>query len=307
MNPNQQLHDLGQSLWLDNITRTPLDDGTPRRYVKEPAVTGLTSNPSIFEKAIVDSDAYDTAIARSSTNDTEALFFELPLSALTRADLAAIEESTFAGVPVNVTLLFSAGQTLAAAEAWMRGVERRIKAGRNPPVTSVLSLFVSRWDVAVQDKVTDDLRDRLGIAVARRTYRDYLAQCRTPRWQELTERGVMPQRLLWASTGTKDPNAPDTLYVEALAAPDTINTLPEATLKSFADHGHLGGNMPCDGGDAEVTLARFKSAGIDIDALAEQLQREGAAQFSRSWRQLIAGIEAKRKQAADAEHIGTGR
>ena len=365
MNPTQQLHDLGQSLWLDNITRTLLDDGTLQRYVEELAVTGLTSNPSIFEKAIVDSDAYDTDIARSSTNDTEALFFELALSDLTRAadlfapihkrtggvdgwvslevspvladdaagtidaaaalhqraerdnlfikipgtraGLAAIEESTFAGVPVNVTLLFSAGQTLAAAEAWMRGVERRIKAGRNPPVTSVLSLFVSRWDVAVQDKVTDDLRDRLGIAVARRTYRDYLAQCRTPRWQELTERGVMPQRLLWASTGTKDPNAPDTLYVEALAAPDTINTLPEATLKSFADHGHLGGNMPCDGGDAEVTLARFKSAGIDIDALAEQLQREGAAQFSRSWRQLIAGIEAKRKQAADAEHIGTGR
>ncbi|MFZ0488137.1 MAG: transaldolase family protein, partial [Arenicellales bacterium] len=286
MNPNQQLHDLGQSLWLDNITRTLLDDGTLQRYVKELAVTGLTSNPSIFEKAIVDSDAYDTAIARSSTSDTEALFFELALSDLTRAadlfapihkrtggadgwvslevspvladdagstidaaaalhqraerdnlfikipgtraGLTAIEESIFAGVPVNVTLLFSAGQTLAAAQAWMRGIERRIKAGRNPPVTSVLSLFVSRWDAAVQDKVTDDLRDRLGIAVARRTYRDYLALCQTPRWQELTERGVMPQRLLWASTGTKDPNAPDTLYVEALAAPDTINTLPEA-------------------------------------------------------------------------------
>jgi hypothetical protein len=188
MNPNQQLHDLGQSLWLDNITRTPLDDGTPRRYVKEPAVTGLTSNPSIFEKAIVDSDAYDTAIARSSTNDTEALFFELPLSALTRADLAAIEESTFAGVPVNVTLLFSAGQTLAAVQAWARDIERRIKAGRNPPATSVSPLFVSRWDLAVRDKITDDLRDLLGIAVAQRTYRDYLAPCQTPRWQALTGR-----------------------------------------------------------------------------------------------------------------------
>ncbi|MGA8259044.1 MAG: transaldolase [Arenicellales bacterium] len=365
MNPNQQLHDLGQSLWLDNITRTLLDDGTLQRYVEELAVTGLTSNPTIFEKAIVGSDAYDTAIARSSTTDTQALFFELALSDLTRAadlfapihrrtggadgwvslevspmlaedaagtidaaaalhqragrenlfikipgtgaGLAAIEESTFAGVPVNVTLLFSAGQTLAAAEAWVRGIERRIKAGRNPPVTSVLSLFVSRWDVAVQDKVTDDLRDRLGIAVARRTYRDYLALCRTPRWQELSERGVRPQRLLWASTGTKDPNAPDTLYVEALAAPNTINTLPEATLKAFADHGHLGGSMPYDGGDAEVTLARFKSAGIDIDALADQLQREGTVQFSTSWCQLLAGIEAKRKRVAGAERMGTGR
>jgi transaldolase len=364
MNPNQELHALGQSLWLDNITRSLLDDGTLKRYIDELAVTGLTSNPSIFEKAINDSDAYDEAIRASDAASTEALFFDLAIADLrraadlfapvhaatggvdgwvslevsplladeadatiaaavelhkraardnlfikipgTRAGLAAIEEAIFAGVPINVTLLFSPAQTLAAADAWARGIERRLAAGLAPQVTSVLSLFVSRWDVAVHDQVPEDLRNRLGIAVAQRTYRDYLAFLASSRVRKLAQAGVKPQRLLWASTGTKDPKASDTLYVEALAAPDTINTLPEKTLNAFADHGKVGAALPANGGDCEAVLASHAAAGIDVDALAERLQREGADAFDKSWRELLTGIEHERSRL-DSARAGAAR
>lgn len=354
MKATRQLRELGQSLWLDNITRTLLDDGTIERYIDELDVTGLTSNPSIFNKAITGSEAYDAAIRASDADDAEALFFELALDDLRRAaDLfadahaashgvdgwaslevsplladdadgttaqatrlhaaaardnlfikipgtaagcQAIEESVFAGVPINVTLLFDRDQTLAAAEAWARGIERRIEAGRDPQVTSVLSLFVSRWDTAVADQVPDELRDRLGIAVALQTYAAYLELCASPRWQKLAEHGAKPQRLLWASTSSKNPAARDTLYVEALAAPDTINTLPDKTLQALADHGEIGDAMATAGGDAEATLAAFAAAGVDTTALAAQLQHDGAESFSKAWHDLLEAIEAERQR-----------
>ena len=354
MTPNQKLHQLGQSLWLDNITRSLLDDGSIKNYIDTLEVTGLTSNPSIFKKAIVGSDAYDEAIAASRADSDEDLFFELAINDLKRAahlfadvhektggvdgwvslevsplladdtdattaaardlharadcdnlfikipgtpaGLGAIEESIFAGVPINVTLLFSREQTLAAAEAWIRGIERRLKAGLDPHVTSVLSMFVSRWDVAVADKVDDALHDKLGIAIAQRTYAAYGELCRSPRWQKLADHGIKSQRLLWASTSVKDPDARDTLYIEALAAPDTINTLPDETLKAFADHGKLHGPMAQDGGSAETTLKSFEEAGIDLDALAEQLQREGAEKFSDAWHALLNDLRKVRQR-----------
>ena len=306
MKATQTLHDLGQSLWLDNITRDLLDRGTLRSYIGELSVTGLTSNPTIFDHAIRKGDAYDDAIHRKTDEGKagEPLFLELALEDLTRAadlfrpihdatagvdgwvslevspllvddaggtirevarlhgrarrsnlfikipgtgsGLKAIEESIFAGVPVNVTLLFSREQYVAAAEAYMRGIERRIAGGLDPKVSSVASLFVSRWDVAVKDKVAGELRNRLGIAIARRTYKAYRELLASPRWQKLAGAGARPQRLLWASTGTKDPGAPDTLYVEALAAPDTINTIPDKTLLAFADHGTLDDRLEPD-------------------------------------------------------------
>lgn len=354
MNATQQLHALGQSLWLDNITHALLTSGTLDRYVRELAVTGLTSNPTIFDHAIKDGEFYDDAIRRRSLAgmSDEALFFELATEDLvqaadlfrpihdatggvdgwvslevsplladdtagsikaaaelharaerpnffikipgTRAGIPAIEESILAGVPVNVTLLFSREHYVAAAEAYMRGIERRLAAGRDPRVASVASVFVSRWDVAVKDKVPDALRNRLGIAVAMRTYKTYRELLGSPRWQKLAARGALPQRLLWGSTGTKDPTAPDGLYVEALAAPDTINTMPEKTLLAFADHGEVKGAMPIDGGDAEAVLTDSAAAGVDDDALAADLQREGTAAFARSWNELMLGIASKR-------------
>ncbi len=351
MNATQALHDLGQSLWLDNITRVILDDGTLASHVKEYSLTGLTSNPTIFDKAIGGTDAYDDAIrAKSGEGKSgEDLFVELALEDLRRAaalfeptfdstggadgwvsmevspllasdtaatidaaasihkqadcenlfvkipgtpeGVPAIEESIFAGVPINVTLLFSREQYQAAAEAYMRGIERRLEAGLDPKVASVASLFVSRWDVAVKDKVPAELRNRLGIAVAGRAYRAYLDLLESPRWKKLADAGAMVQRLLWASTGTKDPNASDTLYPTALAAPDTINTMPGKTLAALADHGKLDGVMATDGREAERTLARFTEAGIDIDALAQQLQVEGAAAFVKSWKDLLQHID----------------
>ncbi|CAN5209017.1 hypothetical protein BH09GEM1_BH09GEM1_47500 [soil metagenome] len=350
----RQLHDLGQSIWLDNITRGILDDGTLERYIREWSVTGLTSNPSIFDHAFKSGDAYDAAIRRESAagKSGESLFFDLAIEDLQRAaDLfrpvhdrtnsvdgwvslevspllaydtagtinaaaelhgraqrpnlfikipgtaegtAAIEASIFAGVPVNVTLLFSADQYVAAANAYMRGIERRIADGRDPCIGSVASIFVSRWDVAVKDKVPPALRNRLGIAIAKRTYREYRAVLASPRWRALEAAGAQPQRLLWASTSTKDPNAPDTLYVEALAAPDTINTMPETTLTAFADHGHLSGVLPDDGGDAEDVLAEFTRAGVNDANLAAQLQKEGADSFDASWKDLLGGLAKKR-------------
>ena len=358
MNRTRLLRDLGQSLWLDNITRELLDTGTLRRYVDEYCVTGLTSNPTIFEHAIGNTGAYDTSIRSMAAagKSGEALFIELALEDLRRAadlfrpafdasggvdgwvsmevsplladdtagsiaaaarihrqagrpnlyvkipgtpaGVPAIEESIYAGVPINVTLLFSREQYLAAAEAYLRGIERRIAAGRSPRVASVASLFVSRWDRAAGDAVPAELRNRLGLAIAGRTYRAYRELLASGRWRKLAAAGARPQRLLWASTGTKDPKAPQTLYVEALAAPDTIDTIPEKTLHAFAEHGKLQGAMPQDGGDAEAVLARFAQAGVDVDALALRLQREGARAFVKSWRALMERIDAKSEALA---------
>ncbi len=353
MKATQAVHDLGQSLWLDNITRNLLNTGTLRRYIDNLSVTGLTSNPTIFDHAIKNSSDYDAAI-RGKLKDgksAEDLFFELALDDLTRAadlfrpihertggvdgwvslevspllahdtrttiaeakelhtragrpnllikipgtkeGLPAIEEAIFAGVPVNVTLLFSGDQYLAAAEAFLRGIERRIDAGLNPAVGSVASVFISRWDVAVTGKVPDALRDQLGIAVAKRTYKAYCALLNSPRWLRVYNAGARPQRLLWASTGTKDPKASDILYVKALAAPFTVNTMPEGTLKALADHGEVGAMLPADGGDSEQVLARFAQAGIDVEALSAQLQDEGAKSFVKSWNDLMEVIASK--------------
>ena len=353
MNPTQRLHDAGQSLWLDQITRGLLAGGTLARYVQELSVTGLTSNPTIFDHAIANSEDYDAAVRAQTAAGTagETLFFELALDDLrhaadlfrpvheatnrvdgwvslevsptlaydtastlaaakalyaagdrsnlfikipgTREGLPAIEEAIFAGVPINVTLLFSREQYLAAAEAYIRVIERRVAAGLNPHVGSVASLFVSRWDVAVAGKVPPALDGQLGIAIAKRTYRAYRDLLTCDRWLRLLNFGARSQRLLWASTGTKDPKAPDVLYVESLAAPHTVNTMPEKTLLALADHGEIGPMLPPDGGDAEEVLARFTQAGVDLDALAAELQREGAAAFVKSWEDLLRCIEHK--------------
>lgn len=354
MNANlQRLRAMGQSLWLDNITRGMLDDGTLARWIGEYGLTGLTSNPTIFDEAIGGSDAYDAGIrdkARAGLAG-EALFTELALEDLRRAaalfapaheasggvdgwvsmelsplladdaagsveaaqrihaqaacrnlfvkipgtpaGVEAIEEAIFRGVPINVTLLFSTAQYRAAAEAYQRGIERRIAAGLDPVVASVASVFVSRWDKAIAGTAPEDLRNGLGIAVAMRCYREYRALLASPRWRALEAAGARPQRLLWASTSTKDPSAPDTLYAEALAAPDTIDTMPAKTLQAFADHGRVGAPMAADGGDAELRLRRYAEAGIDVDALASRLQEEGAAAFVKSWRQLMQRIADK--------------
>jgi transaldolase len=348
MKATAKLHELGQSLWLDNITREMLDSGQLQRYIDEYSVTGLTSNPSIFDKAI-GSGAYDDAIHRKAADDPEALFFELAIEDLQRAadlfapihagtdgvdgwvslevspllaydsdstiraakalhqrahrenlfikipgteqGLAAIEESIFAGVPINVTLLFSGEHYSAAADAYLRGIERRIEAGLDPAVGSVASVFMSRWDAAVLDRAPEHLRDRLAIAVGLKTYRAYRELIDSDRWQRLAGRGARMQRLLWASTSTKDPKAPDTLYVHGLGAPFTINTMPEATLLAFYDHGEVGEPMPADGGDCDATLAEFAAAGIDVDELAAKLQADGAKSFVDAWNDLMARIE----------------
>jgi transaldolase len=357
MNRTQRLHDLGQSLWLDNITREMLQDGTLRNYIKELSITGLTSNPSIFDQAIK-SGAYDDSIhAKTPAGlSSEELFFQLAGEDLTQAadlfrpihgatnhldgwvslevspllahdtkrtleqvkslhrqlerpnifikipgtpeGLPAIEEATYSGIPINVTLLFSREQYLAAAAAYQRGIERRIAVGLDPDVVSVASVFISRWDKAVQDRVPAQLRSRLGIAIAGRTYRAYRELLDSRHSQSLASAGARHQRLLWASTGTKDPQASDVLYVEALAAPDTINTMPDATLLAFADHGEIRGVMAEDGGDAEAVLAEFEHAGIDVAALAGQLQREGAEAFVKSWNELLERIAAKSEALA---------
>jgi transaldolase len=354
MKPTKTLHDLGQSLWLDNITRELLNSGTLKRYIDDLSVTGLTSNPTIFDNAIKNSAMYDEDISRSgsSAKTGEELFFPLALADLTRAadlfqpvfartdgvdgwvslevspllahdtnstlaaaldlhkragksnlfikipgtaeGLPAIEAAIFAGVPVNVTLLFSREQYVAAADAYLRGVERRIAAGLNPAVASVASLFVSRWDVAVAGKVPAELTNRLGIAIAHRAYKAYLELLESPRFQRAANSGARAQRLLWASTGTKDPKASDDLYVKALVAPFTVNTMPEGTLKAFADHGEVGQALVPDGGDCETVLASFTKAGIDIAALAARLQDEGAASFVKSWHDLMERIDSKR-------------
>ena len=360
MKATQLLHNLGQSLWLDNITRDLLNTGTLKRYIDEFSVTGLTSNPTIFDHAIKNSTAYDAAIRKKldEGKSGEELFFELALEDLTRAadlfrpiydrtngvdgwvslevspllahdtastvaaakslharagrpnlfikipgtkeGLPAIEEAIFAGVPINVTLLFSHEHYVAAAEAFLRGIERRIDDGLQADVGSVASLFVSRWDAAVSGKTPAVLNNQLGIAIAKRTYKAYRELLGSPRWQRIYNAGARPQRLLWASTGTKDPKASDVLYVKALAAPFTVNTMPEGTLKALADHGELSEIMSNDGGDCEAALAQFAKAGIDIDALAAKLQDEGAKSFVTSWNELMGVIASKSAKLAKA-------
>jgi transaldolase len=358
--PAHALHNLGQSIWIDNITRDLLDSGTLKRYIDEWSVTGLTSNPTIFDHAMRNSSAYDSGLREKlrQGKSGEDLFFEIALEDITRAaalfrpvhdrtngvdgwvslevspllahdtarslavarslharagqpnllikipgtkeGLPAIEEAIFAGIPVNVTLLFSREQYLAAADAFLRGVERRIDRGLDPDVGSVASIFISRWDVAVADKAPESLRDKLGIAIAKRAYKAYLELLASSRWQRALNFGARPQRLLWASTGTKDPKASDLLYVEALAAPFTVNTMPDSTLKALADHGRIGAAMPVDGGDCEAVLAQFAEAGIDIDALAAQLQDDGAKSFVKSWNELLAAIDTRSAALTEA-------
>ena len=353
MKATQQLHNLGQSLWLDNITRDLLNNGTLERYIAELAITGLTSNPTIFDHAIKNSSSYDRAIRdyASKGKSGEELFFELALEDLTRAadlfrpvhdrtngldgwvslevspllahntastlaeakqlfsranrpnllikipgtkeGLPAIEEAIFAGIPVNVTLLFSPEQYRAVAEAYMRGIERRIDAGLNPKVGSVASVFVSRWDTAVVGKVLSELTNRLGIAIARRTYEEYVKLLGSSRWQRAFNEGAIPQRLLFASTGTKDPKASDTLYVESLAVPLTVNTMPEATLQALADHGKVDALPAKEMNDTARTLDDFVKAGVNLSALGAQLQEEGATSFVKSWNDLLNVISSK--------------
>jgi transaldolase len=360
MKATELLHNLGQSLWLDNITRDLLNSGTLERYIADLSVTGLTSNPTIFYQAIKNSAAYDPAIRKGVENGKlgEALFFDLALDDLTRAadlfravhertngvdgwvslevspllaydtastiaaakelskraqrsnlfikipgtkeGLPAIEEAIFAGVPVNVTLLFSSEQYLAAAEAYLRGIERRVAAGLNPQVGSVASVFISRWDVGVEGKVPAELSNRLGIAIAGRIFKAYSSFLGDPRWLRLYNCGARPQRLLWASTGTKDPKASDTFYIKGLAAPFTVNTMPEPTLKALADHGDVGAVMPPDGGDSEKLLGQFTQAGVNLDDLAARLQDEGAKSFVKSWTELLAVMAAKTKAISQA-------
>src|SRR5215469_1637923 len=347
MKATELLHNLGQSLWLDNITRELLNDGTLKRYIDELSVTGLTSNPTIFDNAIKNSTSYDAAIREklAKGESDETVFFDLALEDLTRAadlfrpiydrtdsvdgwvslevspllaydtastlaaakdlharagrpnllikipgtkeGLPAIEEAIFAGIPINVTLLFSREHYVAAAEAFLRGIERRIDAGLKPGVGSVASVFISRWDAAVSGKVPEALRNQLGIAIAKRTYKAARGLLSSPRWHRVYNAGVRPQRLLWASTGTKDPHASDVLYTKNLAAPFTVNTMPEGTLKALATHTELGDLLPEDGGDSEDILKLFAKAGVDVDALAERLQKEGAESFVDSWNELM--------------------
>lgn len=359
MRATQQLSNLGQSLWLDNITRAMLDDGTIRSYVDEYSVTGLTSNPSIFDSAI-GTGAYDEAIAASIARgqSNEEIFFEIAVADLRRAadlfaashertagvdgwvslevspllaydadatvsaarsihrrvdrpnllvkipgtteGLGAIEECIASGIPVNVTLLFDAEQYLAAADAYLRGIERRVAAGEDPVVGSVASLFVSRWDVAIAERVPAELKNELGIAVGHDVYRAYRELLASERFQRLENAGARAQRLLWASTKTKDPAASDTLYVERLASPHTVNTMPDSTLHAVFDHGTIGTTLPVDGGRAHDVLTAFAAANVDVKELGERLQVEGAEAFVSSWNALLAKIEAQRSAARGA-------
>ena len=353
MKATKLVHDLGQSIWLDNITRDLLDNGTLKHYIDDLSVTGLTSNPTIFDQAIKNSSSYDASIREklATGQSGESLFFNVALEDLTRAadlflpiyertngvdgfvslevspllaydtqttiaaakelhakagrknlfikipgtsaGLPAIEEAIFSGVPVNVTLLFNSEQYLAAAEAFLRGIERRIQSGLNPKVASVASVFISRWDAAVAKKVPEPLKNKLGIAVAGRIYAAMRQLLGSPRWERIYNEGAIPQRLLWASTGTKDPAASPVLYAKALAAPFTVDTMPEVTLKALAGETEIGGIMADDGGDCETVLKQFAQAGIDVDALAAQLQEDGAKAFVASWNELMQVIGSK--------------
>jgi transaldolase len=354
MKATERLHREGQSLWLDNITRKMLDSGQLARYVDQYSVTGLTSNPSIFDKAIESGD-YDAEIRERVAHGVrgEELFFDLAIEDLRRAadhflpihertdgvdgwvslevspelaydtnktiaaakalheragrpnlfikipgtveGRAAIEECIAAGVPINVTLLFSADQYRGAADAYLRGVERRLAGGLNPRVGSVASVFMSRWDKAANPLVPPALHNRLALAVGRDIYRAYRQLMESDRWQRAANAGARMQRLLWASTSTKDPSAPDTFYVHGLSAPFTVDTMPDQTLVAFYEHGEVGADMPADGGDCDAVLAEFKAAGVDVGKLAQRLQEEGATAFDRSWKDLLKHIEQQVK------------
>jgi len=360
MNPTRLLARTGQSLWLDNITRGILDDGTLARYIAEFAVTGLTSNPTIYDKAIGGSDAYDADIRAGVEHGTppEEVFFSLALDDLRRAadlfapvyertdgvdgfvslevspllaydaakthaeavrlhglggrpnlfikipgtpeGLGAIEDTITAGVPVNVTLLFSTSQYRACMEAYTRGIERRVEAGLSPAVGSVASVFVSRFDPAVADRVPAELKNHLGVAIGRKAYAEYRAFFSSDRWLRLMNEGARPQRLLFASTGTKDPAASDTLYVSGLIAPYTVDTAPEPTLHAFADHGVVERVLSPDPAEADAMLARFEAAGVDVEAVGAELQVKGAESFVGSWKSLLARIEEKASKMAAA-------
>lgn len=362
MNKTQTLKGIGQSVWLDNITRTMLDDGTLQNYIDEYSVTGLTSNPSIFNEAI-SSGAYDEAIREKSASgkSDEIVFTEIALEDLRRAadlfrpifyategvdgwvsmevspllaqdtqgtiaaakaihfdanrqnlfvkipgtpeGVPAIEEAIYSGIPINVTLLFSSEQYLPVAEAYLRAIERRVAEGLDPNVASVASIFISRWDKAANEKLPAELHNRLGIAVAEVAYCRYFELLASERWKRLAAVGAKPQRLLWASTGVKDPQASETLYVEALTAPRTINTMPEKTLKTYAEKGVLRGVMQTDGGDDVSVLTRIVKAGVDVDALALQLQHEGAQAFVKSWNELLLRIASKSKMPIASEQV----
>jgi transaldolase len=353
MKATTRLHELGQSLWLDDITREMLDSGVLSGLINDFSVTGLTSNPTIFDHAITHSAKYDDDIRRllGKGMTGEPLFFELALADLARAadlflpihrrtrgvdgwvslevspklahdtaktvteakrlhdaankpnlfikipgtieGLPAIEDSIFTGISINVTLLFSRADYLAAADAYMNGLERRVKARLPLDVSSVASVFISRWDRAVLDQVPEAMRDRLGIAIGQQAYKAYRDVLDSDRWQRLANLGARPQRLLFASTSMKDPRAPDTLYVTALAAPNTVNTMPEATLRAFAEHGQAGAVLGRDGGDCEQVIAAHVRVGIDVDALAAQLQVDGAKSFVASWEDLLSAIDKK--------------
>jgi len=355
MKATQMLHNLGQSIWLDNITRELLDSGTLKRYIDDLSVTGLTSNPTIFDQAITHSKSYDSEIRRlvGTGLSGEELFFELAVQDLRRAaDLfapihertagvdgwvslevspllaydakatvaearalhkkanrrnlfikipgtkegaPAIEDAIFLGVPVNVTLLFTRDHYLAAAEAYMRGLELRVASGLSPDVPSVASLFISRWDKATMDQVPDWDRDKLGVAIGQQAYAAYHDVLESDRWQQLASCGASPQRLLFASTGTKDPKASDVLYIGALAAPNTVNTMPEETLLAFSEHGRVSGVIPRGGADCEQVLKEFGRVGIDVAQLGADLQKEGAKSFDDSWQDLLNAIDSKSK------------
>jgi transaldolase len=355
MNRNtKHLNEKGQSIWLDNITRKMIDDGTLKRYIDELSVTGLTSNPSIFDSAIAKTEYYDSSIAKDGSRDItdEELFFSLAVEDIQRAadlfmplykktngldgfvsievspllaydtentikaakdifqrvnrpntfikipgtpeGLPAIEAAISEGIPVNVTLLFSAEQYLAASQAYLRGVEARIQRGVNPDVRSVASVFVSRWDKAVADKVPAKLNNRLGMAIMGDVFSAYQKFLASDRVRRIMNEGAFPQRLLWASTGTKDPDAPDTFYIDRLVSPFTVNTIPEATLLAFADHGKAGDIMKVNTAASEKELSMFSEAGIDYSALGSKLQKDGAEAFISSWKHLIESIREKR-------------
>jgi transaldolase len=353
MNATSKLQELGQSLWLDNISRNMIDTGLLQTYISDFSITGLTSNPSIFTKAVAGGSDYDAQIAseRATGATPEEIVLRLMVQDLRRAaDLfapihkatsgkdgwvsievspylindakgslewaqrlhaqmdranafvkipgtqqgaVAIEEAIFQGIAINVTLLFSRDQYVAVAEAYMRGIERRIDGGLDPKVRSVASVFVSRWDAAAAKQGRADLRNRLGLAVAADVWDAYQSILASERWQTLAKAGAMPQTLLWASTGVKDPEADDTLYITALAAPETINTMPDATLRAFADHGAVGKGGTLDR-EAGAKLRRVATeGGLDLDALAGKLQVDGGDAFVTAWDELLKRVEGK--------------
>jgi transaldolase len=354
LNPAQRLHALGQSLWLDSISRLMLRSGALARYVSELAVTGLTSNPTILGHAMAAGSDYDHSLARlvdAGVTDAQDLVYSLALEDLAEAaalfrpawertagvdgyvslevppdvaydaqatialarrlhdqagfpnllvkipgtppGLTAMEETITAGIGVNVTLLFSDTHYLRTADAYLRALERRRAAGLDLNVPSVASVFISRWDAAADPLLPPALHGRLGLAMAQKTYSSHLQLLSDKRWQTLAEAGARPQRVLWASTSTKDPDLPDSYYLGRLAAPDTIDTVPEKTLLAFADHGDPDQRLAPDYAAAERTISAIADAGVDVDILAERLQRQGAGAFGADWAALLDAMREK--------------